>query len=49
MNMVAVKWFGEMEFWFSIIKVAALVLFLLIGPPAGHRPCRRRRDARGCI
>jgi L-asparagine permease len=31
MNMVAVKWFGEMEFWFSLIKVAALVLFLLVG------------------
>jgi L-asparagine permease len=31
MNMVAVKWFGEMEFWFSIIKVGALVLFLIIG------------------
>jgi L-asparagine permease len=31
MNMVAVKWFGEMEFWFSLIKVAALVLFLIIG------------------
>jgi L-asparagine permease len=31
MNMVAVKWFGEMEFWFSLLKVAALVLFLLLG------------------
>ena len=31
MNMVAVKWFGEIEFWFSIIKVGALVLFLLVG------------------
>ncbi len=31
MNMVAVKWFGELEFWFSLIKVTALVLFLLIG------------------
>ncbi len=31
MNMVAVKWFGEMEFWFSLVKVGALVLFLLIG------------------
>ena len=31
MNMVAVKWFGELEFWFSIIKVGALVLFLLAG------------------
>jgi L-asparagine permease len=30
-NMVAVKWFGELEFWFSLIKVAALVLFLVIG------------------
>lgn len=29
--MVAVKWFGEMEFWFSIVKVGALVLFLIIG------------------
>src|SRR5580698_10558413 len=31
MNMVAVKWFGEMEFWFSLVKVAALVLFHIIG------------------
>ena len=31
MNMVAVKWFGELEFWFSLVKVAALVGFLLIG------------------
>ena len=31
MNMVAVKWFGEMEFWFSLVKVGALVLFLIIG------------------
>jgi L-asparagine permease len=31
MNMIAVKWFGEMEFWFSLVKVAALVLFLIIG------------------
>jgi len=31
MNMIAVEWFGEMEFWFSIIKVGALVLFLIIG------------------
>ena len=31
MNMVAVKWFGEIEFWFSLIKVGALVLFLLVG------------------
>jgi L-asparagine permease len=31
MNMIAVGWFGEMEFWFSLIKVTALVLFLVIG------------------
>jgi L-asparagine permease len=31
MNMLAVKWFGEMEFWFSLIKVVALVLFLVVG------------------
>jgi L-asparagine permease len=31
MNMVAVKWFGEMEFWFSLVKVGALVLFLIVG------------------
>jgi len=43
-NMVAVKWFGELEFWFSLVKVAALVAFLLVGaalvllghPVAGH-------------
>ena len=31
MNMVAVKWFGEIEFWFSLVKVSALVLFLIVG------------------
>lgn len=31
MNLLAVKFFGEMEFWFSLIKVVALVLFLVIG------------------
>ncbi len=31
MNLMAVGWFGEMEFWFSLIKVGALVLFLIIG------------------
>ena len=31
MNMVGVKWFGEMEFWFSLVKVAAPLLFLAIG------------------
>ncbi|RFU88252.1 amino acid permease [Streptomyces triticagri] len=30
-NLISVKIFGELEFWFSIIKVAALVAFMLIG------------------
>ncbi|MFI1469787.1 amino acid permease [Streptomyces wuyuanensis] len=30
-NLISVKYFGEMEFWFAIIKVGALVLFMLIG------------------
>lgn len=31
MNMVGVKWFAEMEFWFALIKVLAIVLFLVVG------------------
>lgn len=31
MNMIGVKYFGEMEFWFSLIKVVALVIFLIVG------------------
>lgn len=31
MNMIGVRWFGELEFWFSLIKVAALALFLVVG------------------
>ncbi|KIZ15150.1 L-asparagine permease [Streptomyces natalensis ATCC 27448] len=30
-NLISVKIFGEMEFWFAIIKVAALVAFMFIG------------------
>lgn len=30
-NLVSVKVFGELEFWFALIKVAALVAFLLVG------------------
>ena len=44
MNMIGVKYFGEMEFWFSLIKVVALSLFLVAGavilgvrvPVGGH-------------
>ena len=31
LNMISVKVFGEMEFWVALIKVAALVAFLLVG------------------
>lgn len=31
LNLVSVKVFGEMEFWFALIKVFALVTFLIIG------------------
>ncbi|MFI8106466.1 amino acid permease [Streptomyces sp. NPDC086023] len=45
-NLISVRWFGEMEFWFSIVKVAALVAFMLVGiylvatshPIDGHTP-----------
>ncbi|MEV0090830.1 amino acid permease [Streptomyces sp. NPDC050738] len=30
-NLISVKMFGEMEFWFAIVKVAAIVVFLGIG------------------
>ena len=30
-NLVSVKVFGELEFWFALIKVAALIAFLLVG------------------
>ena len=30
-NMISVKIFGELEFWFAIVKVAALVIFMIIG------------------
>ena len=31
LNLVSVKLFGEMEFWFALIKVVALTTFLLVG------------------
>ncbi|WP_432066608.1 amino acid permease [Streptomyces sp. C10-9-1] len=30
-NLISVKYFGEMEFWFAIVKVAALVVFMVVG------------------
>jgi L-asparagine permease len=45
-NMIGVKVFGELEFWFSLIKVGAIAAFLVVGtyflasghPVAGHLP-----------
>ncbi|MFE4835345.1 amino acid permease [Arthrobacter sp. NPDC056691] len=45
-NLISVKLFGELEFWFALIKVGALVTFLIVGgiffagsfPVAGHTP-----------
>ena len=31
MNMIGVKWFDEMEFWFALVKVLAIVIFLVVG------------------
>lgn len=31
LNLISVKVFGELEFWFSAIKIAALIVFLLVG------------------
>jgi L-asparagine permease len=30
-NLISVRLFGEMEFWFAIVKVAAILLFLVAG------------------
>jgi len=30
-NMLSVKWFGEMEFWAALVKVMALMTFLVVG------------------
>lgn len=43
MNLISVKLFGELEFWAALIKVIALVIFLIIGVdlPSGRLPRRR--------
>ena len=30
-NLLSVKVFGELEFWFSVVKVLAIVVFLVVG------------------
>lgn len=31
LNVVSVRWFGELEFWFSMIKIIAIVFLILVG------------------
>ncbi|MFE4413861.1 amino acid permease [Streptomyces sp. NPDC056821] len=31
LNLISVKVFGELEFWFALIKIAALLIFLVVG------------------
>lgn len=31
LNAFSVKWFGEAEFWFSLLKVTAIVVLLIVG------------------
>lgn len=31
MNLISVQWFGELEFWAALVKVFALVAFLVVG------------------
>ncbi|WP_069159737.1 amino acid permease [Nocardia altamirensis] len=31
LNLISVRWFGELEFWAALIKVAALITFLIVG------------------
>lgn len=31
MNLISVEWFGELEFWAALIKVLALMAFLVVG------------------
>ena len=31
MNLISVKWFGELEFWAALVKVVALLTFLVVG------------------
>lgn len=31
LNFATVKMFGEMEFWFAMIKIVAIVLLIVVG------------------
>ena len=46
-NLFSVRSFGEFEFWFASIKVAAIVVFLVLGVSVRPRPMAGGRP-RGC-
>ena len=31
LNVVSVRWFGELEFWFSMVKIIAIIFLILVG------------------
>lgn len=33
MNLISVKIFGELEFWFALVKVCSLLIFMVVGIP----------------
>ena len=46
-NLISVKLFGELEFWFSMVKVTAIIGMIVIGARRPHlRLLRRRRHRR---
>ena len=51
-NLISVGSYGEFEFWFSSIKVGAIMVFLFLGGlyvlGSGPRRCTRRRCCRRC-
>ncbi|WP_428374593.1 amino acid permease [Lichenicoccus sp.] len=55
-NLMSVRAYGEFEFWFSLLKVGAIVLFILVGSAwlghagvAGHDPLSSLFGGRGAL
>ena len=42
-NLASVRSYGEFEFWFASIKVAAIIAFICLGARLRAGPHRRRR------
>ncbi len=50
LNAISARVFGEAEFWFSLVKVVAIVALIVLGGAAifGSRRCRRSTLRRSC-